>query len=841
MKHQGTIRGAILSTASALVVTLLGAIGAPAASDESLPPGGSPLLEEDPLPEYADPVAAMNRAVAVLEGGRCREAFALFDALAARYPDWPAAHANLGIAASAGALGGDFGESLEIAEGALSRALELDPDCPQALLCLGLAASLSGKMQVAHATFLKLVEIDPDDPHALYFLATTLLVAADWGRPGSGDQDDPDGQEDPDGPHDPGDPDGPDGPDGPDDRDGPDDPHDPSGAGGAHDARLSAEAALRRVIEIQPAFTSAYYRLFLLSAHAGRTELAERYRKRFAGLRGRGVVPGFLYGQGGKYHAAITCSRPPGWHRGSSAAVRMQVPAFGPPAGVSPSRPARRECPDGRDLPAAFAVADLDLDGSPEIILCGERGEDGGEPFTAVRSMGDRVALVDGVATEDPEGPPGHPGFRPLRQELPDAVLCAPGDLDADGDIDLILASERGLEVFESSGAGDLARKADAIRGEAPGGSSIAASFGFPIRLACADMDSDADLDIVALFQVSVRGGGVESRLVLLENDGDARFVFRAEESRGFGFAAAELLVADLDGDLDQDVSVLDGEGVHACILENVRGWRLVENRRTLWPRLPAIRSAALGDLDGDGLPDLVLLCEGEVRLLANRGLLRFQEDVSFRERLEGISATSAVLGDFLGAGRAGLLLLDVPEVPPAHAVFVAGPEAAPVAAPLEGAPFGLASAAVVLGGPPGGAPGGAAGGPTLIVRDADSGARAYPFAPEGGWLGVRVRGAQKRVEDLFVEPPPTCNPSGLGVRVDVCAGESRQVLQSHPAAGGAARTLGDFLFGLGGREEADRVGVRWSSAGIQAEVGLAGGQVHEVRERPRTATTRGR
>jgi tetratricopeptide (TPR) repeat protein len=85
---------------------------------------------------------------------------------------------------------------------------------------------------------------------------------------------------------------------------------------------------------------------------------------------------------------------------------------------------------------------------------------------------------------------------------------------------------------------------------------------------------------------------------------------------------AGALSISDLDGDGDLDWAEATPSGMRLRLAES---GKLVEATRGSGLEAEKAASLLAGDMDGDGKPDLLLLREGSVRLLLNRGAGRFE------------------------------------------------------------------------------------------------------------------------------------------------------------------------------------------------------------------------
>jgi len=291
----------------------------------------------------------------------------------------------------------------------------------------------------------------------------------------------------------------------------------------------------------------------------------------------------------------------------------------------------------------ASAMADIDGDGDLDLLVANR-----GAASQLFRNDGSGGMTL--VAANPPLGWLASGAFA-------DVSSAAWGDMDGDGDLDLALGAEAPTNgpdptvlLYRNSG-GALGRD-----GANTGVGALAAGgFGKVLGVAWGDVDGDRDLDLAVAID------GAPSQLY--RNNGAGQLTLDTAAWAPAGADSTAVAWADMDVDGDLDLVLANGNSpsqlFRNCAYPDpdvaCRPGELLAYDRSWKPVSADISSAAWGDVDGNGLPDLVLGSNGSPSQLFRNLAGRLTLDEGWTPEPAG--TTAVALDDMDGDGDLDLAM----------------------------------------------------------------------------------------------------------------------------------------------------------------------------------------
>jgi hypothetical protein len=305
---------------------------------------------------------------------------------------------------------------------------------------------------------------------------------------------------------------------------------------------------------------------------------------------------------------------------------RNKLPEGSMDGGLLPFMPAVDYSTGGSAL--SIAVADLNGDGKPDIIVANEEGTVG-------------VLLGNGDGTFQAPATYSSGGY------IPRAVAIA--DMNGDGIPDIVVANYCWESCEFTGSLGVLFGNGNGTFQPVASYSTLGFVVGLPtIVMAVADVNGDGLPDVV----IPVFEGTECLLMVMLNADGNFQM-----EYYNTGIWSLAVAVADLNGDGKPDIVVANFEdygnnGDVAVFLGNGNG---SFQPMSVVADLPTPTSLAIGDFNHDGKPDLAVAYGGGIAVLLGNGDGTFQAPVTYDPA--GASSVSVAVADVNGDGKLDIVV----------------------------------------------------------------------------------------------------------------------------------------------------------------------------------------
>ena len=265
--------------------------------------------------------------------------------------------------------------------------------------------------------------------------------------------------------------------------------------------------------------------------------------------------------------------------------------------------------------PSAMVSADFDGNGTRDIAI-------------AMHPTGQVRIMLNGGDADLSPGPLIDVGILPIG--------IATGDLNADGHADIVVTNDGSYtaSVILGNGDGTFQPRVDIACGANPQGVDLG------------DVDGDGDLDIV-IANVSI------ASVTVLRNNGNGTFAPRVTTPvTGMNFETVRLGDLDNDGDLDLAVTHLSAHHVSVLSNDGTGAFAVLTSFSIYVPSQgPGPSMIAIGDIDSDGIVDLVIGCNnGAPRTVRNNGDGTFGPHVP--QSNFGVVSRSLELADINGDGN---------------------------------------------------------------------------------------------------------------------------------------------------------------------------------------------
>ncbi|MEI6142357.1 MAG: FG-GAP-like repeat-containing protein, partial [Mariniphaga sp.] len=287
------------------------------------------------------------------------------------------------------------------------------------------------------------------------------------------------------------------------------------------------------------------------------------------------------------------------------------------------------------------AKADFATGSYPVSVSIGDINGDGKPDLAVANSGNSTVSVIRNTSTS------GNVSFA-AKVDLTtgsNPYSVSMGDIDGDGKPDLAVAnySSNTVSVFRNtstSGSVSFAVKVDFATGSAPHSVSIG------------DIDVDGKVDLA----VANYDSNTVSVFLNTSSLGNVSFVAKVDFATGSFSFPVSVSIGDIDGDGKPDLAVVNSWGSTVSVFRNTSASGTVSfEAKVDFATGISPYSVSVGDIDGDGKPDLAVTNYNGISVLRNTstsGNLSFAAKVDFAT---GSSPESVSIGDIDGDGKPDL------------------------------------------------------------------------------------------------------------------------------------------------------------------------------------------
>ena len=299
--------------------------------------------------------------------------------------------------------------------------------------------------------------------------------------------------------------------------------------------------------------------------------------------------------------------------------------------------------------PYAVAIGDLDGDGKPDIVVANYSSNTvsvfHNKSVTGTIDLNSFDNKIDFVTGTSP-------------------VSISIGDIDGDGKPDIVVANHNSntISILQNNcNTGSITQNSFASKIDFTAGL-------LPFSIALGDMDGDGRLDII-----TANGSG--NSISIFRNQSNAGAITSNSLAGKVDFATAlvpySVAVADLDGDGKLDIAVANEGSNTVSVFRNTSSAGVI-NANSFAVKVDFKTSflpfsVAIGDIDGDGKPDLVVTNEDSayVSIYRNKTVSGNINTNSFANRVDfktGAAPYAVAIGDMDGDSKPDLVVVNYNE-----------------------------------------------------------------------------------------------------------------------------------------------------------------------------------
>jgi hypothetical protein len=304
----------------------------------------------------------------------------------------------------------------------------------------------------------------------------------------------------------------------------------------------------------------------------------------------------------------------------------------------------------GGSVAHSVAIADVNGDGFPDLIVANQYASDSALDGSVGVLLGNGDGTFQPVVSYDSGGS--------------NARWIAVADVNGDGYPDIIVTNGCASECQSTGGLVSVLLNNGEGSFLPATNYSAGSGLGSPESVAVGDFNGDGHPDIVVSNQCADTACSTGSLGVLL-NNGNGTFAPAVQYSSGGYYYGLQVAVADMNGDgnldlivgnwcLNSSVCLYQQTGAVSVLLGNGDG--TFQSPLTFMAGTTVAASIAVGDVNGDGNPDVLVVNGYGVDVLLGNGDGSLQAPVSYSAT---DSTISVAIADVNGDGRPDLLSTD--------------------------------------------------------------------------------------------------------------------------------------------------------------------------------------
>ena len=277
--------------------------------------------------------------------------------------------------------------------------------------------------------------------------------------------------------------------------------------------------------------------------------------------------------------------------------------------------------------PVSISIGDIDGDGKSDLAIVNQNSN----TVSVLQKTGNNGTVSFATKVDFTTG------------SLPQSLSI--GDIDGDGKIDLAIAVSNAVSVLRNTSSSNSVSFAAKV--DFPAGTN-------PRSIAIVDIDGDGKLDLA----IANSGSNTVSVLRNIGSSGIINFATKVDFITGT--SPRSIAIGDIDGDEKPDLAVVNNGSNTVSVLRNTGSSSSISFATKVDFTVGTLpQSVSIGDLDGDGKLDLAIANYNSnmvsvLRNTSNSGNISLASKLDFST---GVGSNSVAIGDINGDGKPDLTI----------------------------------------------------------------------------------------------------------------------------------------------------------------------------------------